>query len=118
MVARTTGHLVLGSLVIGRAGRLYSRYLNGATRNAAASDDDDDRVALSPAALGELERWRTRLGADLGSSAIVKVSRPRATIMLVSGASDSGYGVGIVEMDGDFENGRRHPRSSRWTASL
>ena len=90
--------------MIGYAGRRYARYLNGAIRDTTARRDCDSRVSLGPThdptAFDELERWRARLGADHGSSAIVEVSRPPATAVLVSGASDSGYGGGIVEMDG------------------
>ena len=65
LVARVTGHLASASHVIDRAGRLYARYLNDAIHDAAARNDYDGHVSLGPDALGELERWRTRLGTDL-----------------------------------------------------
>ena len=100
LVARITGNLAPALLVASSEGRLNARHLNDAIRDAAARNNYDSLVVLGPGALDELERWLARLGTDLGTSAIVEVSRSNAATVLVSNASDSGNGGGIAEMGG------------------
>ena len=94
-VARVTGHVASAALVLGRRGRLQTRYLNNTVRDAAARRRWSERVPISDSALRELRLWLDAIPL-LDPVPIRRPTRRPITVHLASDASDFAWGGRVL----------------------
>jgi len=110
-VAKVTGHAAAAALIVERKGRLHTRFLNDAIRDAAAARRWSDRVPLGPGAVAELEHWLAVL-PQLAPTPIRRPVRPSPTVILSSDASDFAWGGKVLwAQPGVFPDNDRLPTS-------
>ena len=95
-VARVVGLVASASLVFGRTGTLYSRYLVDSIVDVARSRAWSHWVSLGPKALAELRSWIVRVESGFAAS-IIPERRPPALVFLASDAGDVGWGGHVVQ---------------------
>ncbi|MEL6330933.1 MAG: reverse transcriptase domain-containing protein [Planctomycetota bacterium] len=93
-IARVTGHVASAALVLERRGKLHTRFLNDAIRDAAAARRWSDVVPMGAGAAREIAHWLEIL-PTLEPTPIRRPQRPPATVTISSDASDFAWG-GLV----------------------